>query len=463
MDASLIHLTGSMCALRAPTSKLAQLGALRTALLAVLVGASTAAFADEAEPEAWNAKLQSTYIWQDKPAFPSPYSGPHSLTAAREDSYSLTATAAFGLRLARHTELYFDPEMAQGLPLSGLQGLGGFTNGEMARSSGSRPVFYRARLFARQTVDLGDVREAVESAVNQLGGEVAKRRIVLNAGFVPVMDIFDANTYAHDARSQFLNWSFMTYTAYDYAADARGYTWGATAEYFNDGWAFRIGRFAQPKDPNGLALDTRISEHYGDQLELERHYSAGDGLPGAVRILAYRNRAVMSRYSDALALAARSGHVPDLDLVRTRERIKMGIGVNVEQQFAPDLGGFARAMWADGRTETYAFTESDRSISAGAVLSGHRWDRQQDSIGFAMAESLLSSAHRQLLSNGGLTFFLGDGRLHYGPERVLEAYYLFAPSRGVALTLDYQRIWSPGYNQDRGPASFTAIRLHVEH
>ncbi len=461
MDKLLFHLIASACASRAPTGTSALLGALRMASLAVLVGTATTAFADEAET--WNAKLQSTYIWQHKPALPSPYDGPHSLIAAREDSYSLTATAAFGLRLARHTELYFDPEMAQGVPLSGLQGLAGFTNGEMARSSGSRPVFYRARLFARQTFDLGDEHETVESAVNQLGGDVAKRRLVLSAGFVPVMDIFDVNTYAHDARSQFLNWSFMTYTAYDYAADARGYTWGATAEYFDDGWAARIGRFAQPKDPNGLPLDTHIGEHYGDQVEIERHYNAGDGLPGVVRILAYRNRAVMSRYSDALAMAAQSGQAPDLNLVRTSAHIKMGIGVNVEQEFAPDLGGFARAMWADGRTETYAFTESDRSLSAGAVLSGQRWHREKDSVGFALAENLQSSAHRQLLSDGGQTFFLGDGRLHYGPERIMEAYYLFAPIRGVALTFDYQRICSPGYNQDRGPASFYAIRLHVEH
>ena len=429
--------------------------------VAALLGASTPALADDAE--AWNAKLQTTYIWQHKPAFPSPYDGPHSLAATREDSYSLTATAALGLRVARHTELYFDPEMAQGIPLSGLQGLAEFTNGEMARSSGSRPVFYRARLFARQTFDLGDEREPAESGVNQLGGDVAKRRVVLSAGFVPVMDIFDANTYAHDARSQFLNWSFMTYTAYDYAADARGYTWGAAAEYFDDGWAARVGRFAQPKDPNGLALDTRIGQHYGDQIELERHYSAGDGLPGAVRVLAYRNRALMARYSDALALAAQTGQAPDLNLVRTSDRIKMGVGASVEQRLAPDLGAFARAMWADGRTETYAFTESDRSLSAGAVLSGQRWHREKDSIGLALAESLLSSAHRQFLADGGQSFFLGDGRLHYGPERVMEAYYLFAPIQGVALTFDVQRIWSPGYNQDRGPASFYAIRLHVEH
>ena len=447
---------------RASVGKPEQSGALGLALfIAGMCGAPTVALA--ADAETWNARLQSTYIWQHKPALSSPYEGPHSLTATREDSYSLTATAAFGLRPAQRTELYFDPEMAQGIPLSGLQGLAGFTNGEMARSSGSRPVFYRARLFMRQTFDLGNERDSVESAMNQLGGEVAKRRVVVSAGFVPVMDIFDANTYAHDARSQFLNWSFMTYTAYDYAADARGYTWGAAAEYFDDGWAARIGRFAQPKNPNGLALDTHIGEHYGDQIELERHYALGDDRPGAVRILAYRNRAIMARYSDALALSAQTGEVPDLNIVRSGEHVKMGVGVSVEQQLAPDFGGFARAMWADGRTETYAFTESDRSLAAGAVLTGQRWHREKDSVGFALAESLLSSSHRQLLADGGQTFFLGNGRLHYGPERVAEAYYLLAPTPGVALTFDYQRIWSPGYNQNRGPASFYAIRLHVEN
>ena len=115
--------------------------------------------------EDWNAKLQSTYVWQAKPAIRSPYEGAHSLQGAREKSYSFTATAAFGVRLGNSTELYFDPEVAQGVPLSGLVGLAGFTNGEMARTSGANPTVYRARLFARHVIGLSDDTEDIAPAM----------------------------------------------------------------------------------------------------------------------------------------------------------------------------------------------------------------------------------------------------------------------------------------------------------
>ena len=125
------------------------------------------------------------------------------------------------------------------MPLSNLTGLGGFTNGEIARTAGPTLTAYRARLFLRQTWGLGGERERVESDANQLAGTVEKRRLVLTAGNLSVQDIFDGNAYSHDPRTQFLNWSLMTYGAYDYAADARGYSWGAALEWYHDDWAVR--------------------------------------------------------------------------------------------------------------------------------------------------------------------------------------------------------------------------------
>jgi high affinity Mn2+ porin len=413
--------------------------------------------------EDWNLKLQSTYVWQGKPAFTSPYEGEHSLKGASEKSYSLTATAAFGLRLGANTELYVDPELAQGVPLSGLVGLAGFTNGEMARTSGANPTLYRARLFARHVIALGDDTEDIEPAMNQLGSTYAKRRVTLTVGNLSVLDVFDANQFSHDPRTQFLNLTLMTHGAYDFAADARGYTWGLAAEVLGDGWALRAGRFIQPKEPNQLPLDSRILRHYGDQIEVEHDYELGPDRPGTVRVLAYRNRALMSRYDDALTLADATGSVPSLDAVRSADQSKVGLGVNVEQTFSPDLGAFARAMWADGKTETYAFTEADRSMSIGAVLKGARWDRAGDAVGVALAGNLLSASHRAVLARGGLTFFLGDGRLNYASERIFETYYAWSVGRGLTLSFDFQRIRNPGYNADRGPASFVALRAHIEN
>lgn len=414
------------------------------------------------EQETWNAHFQSTYIWQKKPSFTSRYEGPNSLTAARERSYSLTGTAAFGLRLGSAIEVYFDPEVALGVPLSGLLGLAGFTNGELAKTSGANPTLYRARLFVRHTVGLGGEPTKVEGAANQLAGSYDSRRLVLTAGNLALLDIFDGNSFARDPRTQFMNWVLMTHGAYDYAADSRGYTNGLAAEYFDDRWTLRIGRFAQPLEPNQLKLDNRLLRHYGDQVEVSRSYDVGNQ-SGVVRLLAFRTRAVMASYEDALAAARSSGGAPDINAVRTVERTKTGFGVNIEHRVRDDIGLFARAMHADGKTETYAFTETDRSISAGLSLRGDTWQRADDAVGVAVAANFLSAPHQAYLARGGLTFFLGDGALRYGPERIVEAYYSFSIHKSFRLTADYQRISNPGYNAARGPASFYALRLHWEN
>jgi len=430
-------------------------------LAAVMAWACTAVLAETAEQENWNAKFQSTYVWQEKRPMSADYSGPNSLSTSKEHSYSFTATLALGWRPWSGGELYLDPEAAQGVPLSSLTGLGGFTNGEMARTSGATLKVYRARLFLRQTWGDGGEQDAMASAANQLGGMVDKSRWVLTAGNLSPLDIFDANSYNHDPRTQFLNWSLMTHGAFDYAADARGYSWGVAVERYVDDWVVRAARFIEPKEPNQQQLDSRIFKYYGDQIELE-HAHEVDGQPGRLRLLAFRSRTKMSRYQDALDLAAANGDVPDINQVRTGEQIKYGLGVNLEQALTDDVGLFMRASWADGGTETYAFTEIDRSVSLGVSVKGTRWSRAQDTVGLALARNGLSSVHRQYLAEGGMGFFLGDGALNYQPETVLEAFYSLNLCKAVWLTLDWQQIRNPAYNADRGPATISSLRFHTE-
>ena len=410
-------------------------------------------------PEETSAKFQATYVWQGKSPFGAPYSGPHSLSPDREKSYSFTATAALGTRTWTGGEVYFNPEVAQGVPLSGLTGLGGFTNGEIARTSGPNPTFYRARLFARQTWGFGGGSESVQSDANQLAGSVDRRRLVLTAGNLAVLDIFDDNRFSHDPRTQFLNWSLMTHGAYDYAADARGYSWGFALEYFQDASTLRAARFIQPKEPNQLALDPRVFKHYGDQVEIERAYALANR-PGKLRILVFRNVARMAGYQDALDLAAQAGGAPDINAVRTVERVKHGLGLNFEQEISPTVGLFGRASWADGQTETYAFTEIDRSLSGGVSVKGGAFGRARDSLGIAYVRNGLSTAHRDYLGAGGLGFFLGDGALNYRPENILEAYYSLNVAKNTLFSADFQRISNLGYNADRGPATVVSARLH---
>ena len=436
------------------------------AVVAALLCAGLNAWGQSPPPESApvGAGFQTTYIWQSKPAFRAAYSGVNSLSAAREKSYSFTGTAFLGARLGTGTELYFNPELVQGVPMSGLTGLGGLSNGELQKTAGPNPLLYRARLFLRQTWGKGGEREQVEADLNQLAGTRDKNRVVLTAGNLAASDIFDNNAYAHDARTQFMNWSFLTHGAYDFAADARGYSWGAALEYIQDGWALRAGRFAQPKSSNGLALDFRLFTHYGDQIELEKSYSLA-GQPGKARLLAFRNVSVMGGFRDALADGTANAIAPDVGRVRTL-RSKRGWGLAVEQALTSDLGVFGRYAANDGRSEAYAFAEIDQSLSAGAILSGAAWGRAQDAVGVAYARNGLSDAHRDYLAAGGNGFFVGDGKLTYRPESTLEMYYSWAiPSpwtRRSAISLGHQYIRNPAYNADRGPVHVTSVRLHAE-
>jgi hypothetical protein len=413
------------------------------------------------DQESWNAHFQATYIRQVQPAFHSPYEGPDSLRGARAASYSITATAFLGLRLGDSTEAYLDPEAAQGLPLSGLLGLAAFTNGELAKTAGTSLKVYRARLFLRHTFELGGDAVEVEGDANQLKSTYQSRRLVLTAGNVSVLDLFDVGTDAHDPRTQFMNWALMTHAAYDYPADARGYTNGVALDYDDGPWTLRAGRFAEPRLPNGLPLDDDLLRHYGDQVELVHTHAAG-AYAGSVRVLVFRARARIATYADALA-AAPDGGAPSLVAVRSRDHVKTGVGIAADQQLAGAVGVFVRAMRGDGKTETLAFTESDASLSAGLSLKGGRWARPGDTVGLALGADAISSAHREYLQRGGITSFLGDGTLRYGRERLAELYYSADLGVGFALTADVQRIVNPGYNRDRGPASFYAVRLHWEN
>lgn len=403
---------------------------------------------------------QTTYIWQRKPAFGAAYSGDNSLAAQRAKSYSFSTTLDLGIRLWRGAEFHFNPEVTQGVPFSELHGLGGLPNGELAKVSSTNPVFYRARAFVRQTWGLGGGSEDVEADFNQFAGSVDKRRVVLTAGNFGALDVFDQNEFGSDPRTQFMNWSFLTHGAFDYPADARGYDWGVALEYIGDAWSARIGRFLQPLESNGLELDTRMFQHYGDILELEKRYSIA-GQPGTARLLFFRNKARMGAFSDALQFGAATGTTPDLANVR-EEHAKIGVGLTLLQRINESLGVFARANMSDDKTETYAFTEIGRQVSAGGVLNGNAWGRPRDAVGLAVAVNMLGPRHRAYLEAGGLGAFLGDGALRYGPEQVMELYYSFQPVKYLSISPDFQYIRNPGYNRDRGPAKFYGVRLHGE-
>jgi len=421
---------------------------------------------DLSEYEDSTFRFQTTYVWQRKAAFDAPYAdGKNSLGSGLARSYTATETGYWGFRPWQGGELYFNPEITQGVPFSGLAGAGAFTNGELTRTAGTEPHLYRQRLFFRQTWGFGGGEQKVDADLNQMAGLVDKNRVVLTIGNFSTLDVFDDNAYAKDPRTQFMNAGFMAPLAYDYAADARGFGYGFALEWYQDDWAYRIGRMTGPQTPNMLPTDYRIFKHYGDQVEVEHSHTLFDQ-PGKIRVLAWRDRANIASFSDALAyLQANPGADKQTIFdVRTGDKFKYGLGINLEQAISDDLGFFLRAMKADGKTETLAFTETDASLGTGIAWKGNAWGRAKDTIGLGYILNTISKDRRDYLEAGGISFFLGDDHpnFKYRPEQVFETYYSMNLWKDLYATFDYQHMMNPGYNADRGPVDFAAIRLHVE-
>jgi hypothetical protein len=401
-----------------------------------------------------NIHGQTTYINQRYNNFNASYSGPNSLNTQKSMSYTWSGTLFMGARLAPNTDVYFNPEVISGTPFSGLVGLGGFTNGEGSKATGAQAKFYSARAFVRHTINQEGDKVVLGNEANQISQTVSSNRVVLTGGQFSTLDIFDDSRYAKDPRIQFMNWGNMTYLAYDYAADARGYSSGLAAEWYLDHWVMRASRMLAPKSPNGRDLNWQIFNAYGDQVEVERQHSIAN-LPGKVSVLAYRNKMMLARFSDATNYIdqdpnARQG-TQAINQVRNNMQIKTGIGIHGEQALTKDLGIYGRAFTSDGHTETMSFTEADNSVSIGMGMNGSSWQRPHDSIGISMMQNGLSSYRRGYLQAGGVSYFIGDyaspsQTISYSPERIGEIYYNATVIKNVLAGLNFQHIINPAYN-----------------
>jgi high affinity Mn2+ porin len=415
-----------------------------------------------------NLHGQTTYINQRYNNFTSSYSGQNSLDSLKSMSYTWSGTLFFGARIAPNTDVYFNPEVVSGVPFSDLAGLGGFTNGEATKANGAQAKFYSARAFVRQTINQDGDKVVLENEANQITQTVSSNRVVLTGGQFSTLDIFDDSRYAKDPRVQFMNWGNMTYLAYDYAADARGYSWGLAGEWYLDNWVMRASRMLSPKTPNGRDLNWQIFNAYGDQIEVERQHNIAD-LPGKVSVLGYRNRMILARFQDATnyVIANNAQGTQAINNVRSSNQIKTGIGINAEQALTKDLGIYGRAFTSDGHTETMSFTEADNSISIGLGMNGTSWKRPHDSIGISLMQNGLSSYRRNYLQAGGVSYFIGDyaspnQTISYSPERISEVYYNATVIKNVLAGLNFQHIINPAYNSARGPVNILSFRIHAE-
>ena len=402
---------------------------------------------------------QATYVNQYDPPFNTPYKGQNSL-APNIGRETTDVTLYAGMRLWKGAEAWINPEIDQGFGLSGSVGAAGFPSGEAYKVGADYPYTRLHRAFVRQTIDLGGEEQKVDAGLNQFSGTQTADRLVFTIGKFGVVDVFDTNKYAHDPRSDFLNWTILDTGTFDYAADAWAYTVGAAAEWYQGPWTLRAGLFDLSTAPNQTALDPTFQQ-YQAVGEIERRYTLWEQ-PGKLAITGFLTRGRMGSFQDAIELAALTGAPADIAAVR-KYQSRGGISMNLEQQLTPNVGFFARAGIADGDKEPYEFTDVDRTVAAGFSISGKQWGRDDDTVGIAGVVNGISGVHQAYLNAGGLGILVGDGQLpNPGSEKIIETYYSF-PVYSTKFTLDYQLIVNPAYNRDRGPASVLGLRVHSQY
>lgn len=439
-----------------------------TALALVPLGGNAAA-ADEtapadtgvAAPETWAVHGQSTFVVQYHPAFRSPYRGHNSLDPGSRGNETFDATLFLGVRPWDGGEIWINGEIDQGFGLSNTLGIVGFPSGEAYKVGKAEPYPKVPRAFFRQTIGLGGGQEIVDPDINQLGGAQDKDRIVLTIGKFAVPDIFDHNAYADDPRHNLLNWTLVDLGTFDYAANAWGYTYGVSAEWYQDWWTVRAGLFDLSNVPNS----TRLEEGFGRQFqlvtELDEQHTLWDR-PGAVRLLAFLSHGRMGLFRDAIALSQVTGQPADVSLVR-HVHARGGVGLNFDQQLTDELGVFGRAGFDDPSREPFEFTDADASASLGVSLNGTEWERPDDVLNVAFIFNTVDRQHAKYFELGGLGILAGDGMLpHPASERIVELYYNMAVTKWFRVTADYQYIDNPAFNRDRGPVSVLGTRLHAE-
>ncbi len=405
--------------------------------------------------------LHYTLIRQHLYPFPSPYNGPNSLVSDGDDQTTQSYGVSLGWRLADALHAFLDVEVLRGQAVSQALGLAALPNGDELRvgtvNLGQGP--YVARAYLRTWIALAGSTERAQAGPGELAVPKPVRRLEFKLGKLAATDDFDQNRYANSTRLQFMNWALINNTAWDFAADTRGYSNGIVTGWVRPGLALHLGVFQMPTFANGNMLDGDLARARGENVQLTLGESGEGGGGGVLRLLAYRNLAKMGSYREALA----RGRPPDIAANDEPGRIKYGWALSAEQPLAHggETGVFLRAGWNDGKTESFAYTEADEHLSLGVQVSGAVWGRATDVVGLGGVVEGLSPDHRAYLEAGGVGFVLGDGRLNYGRETVVEAYYRLQLGRLLYITPDYQAFENPGFNRDRGPVHVVSLRVRL--
>jgi high affinity Mn2+ porin len=436
-------------------------------------------------PEGWNFHAQTTVIANLQPGFGALYSGPNSLGVAPDRRSTMTADLFLGAPLWQGAEFHADLLLWQGFGLTNSFGLEAFPNADAYKAGTVDGRFMFAHFFVRQTIGLGGDQEEVPDGPFTLPGKRDISRLTITVGRLNMAELFDNNTYNHDAHTQFMSWA-GTMLTWDYPADTIGFTTGIAVELNQRDWALRYGWFQLPGLPNGFTSDDRIFmwpvepgevtsngefwKQWGMILELERRWQMADH-PGAVRLQAWADHGFLASYNAATPLLLANpppANTPQgvqitVPAAAYGYRLKYGLGLNWEQEIAKYVGMFGRVGWQDGHTAAAAFNDTDWTVQLGLSIKGDAWRRPGDTLGIAGNLAGASSEQQAFLKAGGTGILNGDGNLNYACEKSFELYYDFAIGKNCQFALDYQLFLDPAFNRDRGPVNVFGARLHWQY
>src|SRR6202049_1270137 len=301
---------------------------------------------------------QMNFIFQTHPGFHADYSGTNSLSSHYEKATSRVMTLYTGVRLNNSTELLIDIEEAGGAALSTGLGVAGAPDLDIVRNPLLSKAPYLARGMIHKVFALS--KDKIENQRNAISlfDELPRRRLEIRFGKFSMVDFFDVNSVGSDTRFQFTNWTVDNNGAYDYAADTRGYTVGATADYEDRNWGFRFAEGLMPKVANGIDLVWRPWQAHAENFEFELRHGLIPKKAGVVRLSAYTNYANMGIYRQAIA-NFEAGLTPAADITAHPWHItrKYGFGINLEQNLTRYLTAFGRFGWDDGKTASFAYQD----------------------------------------------------------------------------------------------------------
>ncbi|MBL7997466.1 MAG: carbohydrate porin [Candidatus Kapabacteria bacterium] len=284
----------------------------------------------------------------------------------------------------------------------------------------------------------------------------------VSAGKIIVPAVMEANSYANDPTSQFLNISSLGFGAWETAQEARGTSLGVSLQVNHASWSATVVAAMLPDvaGGNGFWLDVDQCHSITAQVA----FDVAEG--GRLRMLGFYNRANAVNFERAaglLSVASQNGIAADeVDVTEAQYlQTKLGFGIECEQRISDGIGSFFRASWNDGNSESYTFTQINSSLNLGADFSGMLWGEEDHHAGLSLVYNMLSEGQKKFIEAGGSGFMIGNGTLNYRPEIVTEGYYRIGLMDAIGVTFNYQFIMNPGYDADTDALHLMGTRLTV--